>query len=194
MSEPLKITGSGGGGSGNSKGGGGGTGATEAPNSLKSNSIARIVELLGEGEIVGLVNGAQSIYFDQTPLMNADGSSNFGGLFTYNTNTGQYEPILSGTVPSGSFVWYNGVSWDQRVGLPDQAVISGFAQSETVTDVSQQIKYSIGPIVRTIEDTNVNYVKVIVRVPNLSNLDTTTGDLNGYSVSWTVEVRPYGGS
>lgn len=40
----------------------------EAPDSLVSVAQARIVDLLGEGEIFGLVNGAASIYLDETPL------------------------------------------------------------------------------------------------------------------------------
>ena len=53
-----EITGSGGGGG---KGGGGGGGsprpAVEAVNTLRSASTARIIDMLGEGPIVGLVNG-----------------------------------------------------------------------------------------------------------------------------------------
>lgn len=40
----------------------------EAPDSLHSNAYARILDLVSEGEIYGLVNGSSSIFLDETPL------------------------------------------------------------------------------------------------------------------------------
>ena len=56
MTDLLKMTaeGAGGGGKGGGGGGGGG-GATEEPNTLRSRSVARIIDVLGEGEIVASV-------------------------------------------------------------------------------------------------------------------------------------------
>src|SRR5690625_4507338 len=39
----------------------------EAPDSLVSIAYARLLDLVSEGEIEGLVNGAASIYLDETP-------------------------------------------------------------------------------------------------------------------------------
>ena len=39
----------------------------EAPDSLVSIAYARLIDLISEGEIEGLVNGAASIYLDETP-------------------------------------------------------------------------------------------------------------------------------
>lgn len=39
----------------------------EAPDSLVSIAYARLVDLVSEGEIEGLVNGESSIYLDETP-------------------------------------------------------------------------------------------------------------------------------
>ena len=39
----------------------------EAPDSLIGIEIARLVDLVSEGEIFGLVNGASSILLDETP-------------------------------------------------------------------------------------------------------------------------------
>lgn len=47
--------------------------ATEARDSLRSTSYARVLDLVCEGEIEGLVNGLQSVYLDGTPVQNADG-------------------------------------------------------------------------------------------------------------------------
>jgi predicted phage tail protein len=49
----------------------------EADDTLKSTQRADIVDLLGEGQIGGLVNGLKSIYLDGVPVENADGSRNF---------------------------------------------------------------------------------------------------------------------
>jgi predicted phage tail protein len=68
-----------------SKGGGGGgkggqsEGAKEAPNTLQSKSTVRVVEALSEGPIGGFVNTQallNSIYFDDTPVMGPNGSTN----------------------------------------------------------------------------------------------------------------------
>ena len=70
------IKGSGGGGG---KGGGGGSSrvAQEAPDSLRSIQYANFIDLVSEGEIEGLVNDLKSVYLDETPLQNDDGSYNF---------------------------------------------------------------------------------------------------------------------
>lgn len=74
----------------------------ESPDSLINTSYANILDGISEGPIVGLVNGAQSIYLDQTPLAGADGSFNFSG-----------------------------VTWEQRYGEHDQDYITGFPSVES---------------------------------------------------------------
>ena len=44
----------------------------EDPNTLRSKSRGRIIDLLCHGPIVGLVDGLKSIYLDDTPLQNVD--------------------------------------------------------------------------------------------------------------------------
>lgn len=79
------------------KGKGGGGGArqpVEAADSLHSTSYARVLDLLSEGEIEGLVNDLRSIYLDGTPLANADGSLNFAGVTAdFRSGTQTQEPI-----------------------------------------------------------------------------------------------------
>jgi len=75
-SNPL-IIGSGGGGK---SGGGSARVAQEAADSLRSKAYARVVDLVCEGEIEGLVQGLQSVFLDDTPIQNADGSYNFSGV------------------------------------------------------------------------------------------------------------------
>ncbi|MDR5646707.1 hypothetical protein, partial [Burkholderia cenocepacia] len=63
-----------------SKGGGGGSSPVEADDTLSSTAYAQILDLLGEGPIAGFPDNltpAQCVYFNDTPLQNADGSYNF---------------------------------------------------------------------------------------------------------------------
>jgi predicted phage tail protein len=155
------IRGSGGGGGK----GGGGSGST-ADDTLRSSTKVYLVEALGEGPIVGLVNGANSIYFDDTPLENVDGKKNFVG-----------------------------VTWDQRTGLPDQSPISdgGPAQTSTPFSVETQVKRSV-PVIRTIDDPNAATVQVIIRIPALVLADQNTGDVTGTSVTYQIDRRAAGGN
>jgi predicted phage tail protein len=98
MSDELKLKptalavaqvyrGSGGGGKG---GGGSGSSrvAQEDPDTLQSRQNAKILDLLGEGEWEGLVNGLQSVFLEGTPIIAADGSENFPGVqFDFRTGT-----------------------------------------------------------------------------------------------------------
>ncbi len=151
------------GGGGKGSGGGGGTGAVEDPNTLQSKATARILDILGEGEIVGLVEGGKSIFLNDTPLIAADGSENF-----------------------------KGVTWTQRFGLPVQPHIDGFAAAETAIGVGIEVTAD-APVTRTITDPDADAARVIIRLPALTEQDPKTGDLHGSRVEIIIAVRPQGG-
>jgi len=153
---PFGIVGAGG---GKKKSGG----ATEQPNSLHSKQIARIVDLLSEGPIVGPVNGAKSIYFDGVPIISPDGTSNF-------TN---YSIVGAG-------------------GWPDQDVLKGFAQQQAETGVGAQVKKPT-PITRTIINGDVDRARITVSVPALQIVNTSSGDIRGTSVVFDVFLQSNGG-
>ena len=138
--------------------GGGGSSFKESANNLRSKSTARIVGIVSAGPIKGLVNGEESIYFDNTPLKNGDG--------TYN---------------------HTGVTWDMRLGYPDQEHLPGFAAIERERSVGQQLKYN-APIVRTIDDPSVNGVRIKLGLDALSYLYEKKNHLQGTSVSFAVDV------
>lgn len=145
------------------KGGGGGRAAQEAPNTLQSKAVARLIDILGEGEIKGLVNGPQSIFFDDTPLQNADGSYNFSG-----------------------------VSWDMRLGTPAQNYMPGFSQVESSLSVNTEVFFD-RPVTREINNTDLDAVKVIVRLPALFSQNTTNGDTGPANVAIAIEMSSGGG-
>lgn len=74
-------------------------GAKEAKNTLRSRTTARVVDLLGEGEIE-VIGGRQGVYLEKTQLEMANGKNNFQGVrVTFMTGTvGQsYIPGIRGT-------------------------------------------------------------------------------------------------
>lgn len=155
------IRGAGGGG----KGGGSQRTPVESPNTLQSRSTARIIDLISEGEIAGLVNGAQSIYFDDTPLQNSDGTYNF-----------------------------QHVSWDYRLGTPSQEYMSGFPSIETEIEVGVRVLQAT-PVVRSVTDTNMDAVRVTLRIPALNQLINSgdeAGDLRGTTVQIAVDIKTSG--
>lgn len=100
----------------------------EDPNSLRSKATARVIDLLCEGEIDGLVNGEESIYLDEIPLKT-------GG--TYN---------------------YSGVTTWERVGTPTQSYIPHFKDIESNFPVSVQLLAGISniqPISADVDDVRV---------------------------------------
>jgi predicted phage tail protein len=155
------IRGAGGGGG---KKGGGGSGSN-APNSLRSKARARMVEVISEGPIVGLVDGERSIYFDQTAVKNADGSYNF-----------------------------DNVIWEEHKGNPDETAFKGQSAVETSVQVDVPVKNATGPVQRTIVDQNVDALRVIVRVDSLYKVDKKSGRLKTNTLEYKVEVRGNAGT
>lgn len=158
----LEIYGSGGGGG---KGGGKSAPARiaqEDPDTLKSNAVARIIDVISEGEINGLVDGAKSVYLDNTPLQNADGTFNF-----------------------------NGIHVDNRVGLVNQSYMPGFSDVESTTTVNTQVTQEQS-VTRQVTNTDADAVRVTIQVPVLTFQNTENGDLTGSSVDIAIDVRRAG--
>ncbi|MQA53742.1 host specificity protein J [Pseudomonas piscis] len=138
--------------------------AVEAPDSLQSTAYARMLDLVSEGEIQGLVAGERSVYLDETPLANADGSRNFSG-----------------------------VSLDVRTGSQDQQHIPGFPAVESEIAVGVELK-SDQPWTRAITNLQLSAVRVRLSVPRLSQTNTSNGDTNGYTVRYRIELSTNGGA
>ncbi|WP_252590598.1 TipJ family phage tail tip protein [Actinobacillus pleuropneumoniae] len=109
----------------------------EAPESGRSAQRVKIVEIISEGEIGGLVDGLKSIYLDNTPIQNSDGSYNF-------TN----------------------VQSEGRTGTQDQDVMSDFDTTEKEIAVSAEVKKTT-PLTRTVTDANVTRLRLTLGVQSL---------------------------
>ncbi len=151
---PPGATGKGGGG----KGGGGGGGGIQAPNTLESKAIVTILDIISEGPITGIVNGPQGIYFNNTPLMNPDGSWNF-----------------------------RGVRFKYLFGNPEQAALSGFPSATEDVVVNTRCFYS-DPLVQQLQSTTASQARVTIELPALLATNTQNGDVNPSTLNLMIEV------
>lgn len=158
MSQLIEIQGAGGGGAKAPRQ------PVESPDSLRSISYAKIIDLIGEGEIRGLVDGYRSIYLNGTPLQSADGAFNF-----------------------------QNVSVDTRSGTQDQTYIPGFPSVENEVGVEVELR-SDAPVVRSVSGSDLSAIRVRLAVPVLQKTDTTNGDTVGYSISYAIDISVDGGA
>lgn len=156
----MLIRGAGGGKSGSSSQ----TTPTEAPNTLRSRSLARLIDLVSEGEIEGFVGGLKGVYFDDTPMQNEDGSFNF-----------------------------TGITIDARYGTPDQPSIPGFPAVESIFAVGAEVK-NVAPVVRAISNPDATAALVTIRLDGLQSVDTSTGNINPATVQIAIDVQLDGGA
>jgi predicted phage tail protein len=113
----------------------------EATDTLRSVQTARIIDLVSEGPIEGLIDGKKSVFFDDIPLQNADGSENFTGAVV-----------------------------ESRNGTFNQAVFQNVNFTERSFDVGIEVKHGDEPS-RVVYDENVDVVVFRVGVNGLSFRD-----------------------
>lgn len=133
----------------------------DAANTLRSISTARILDLVSEGEIVGLVDGTKSVYFDDTPLVDQSGRVNY-----------QNVTVLS------------------RHGLPDQTPIPGFSSVESELLSSSLQVVNATPVVQTVSDLSATRARVTARISQLWAANATTGHVTRHSLKIKIEVKP----
>jgi predicted phage tail protein len=104
---------------------------------LRSRAYANITDLVSEGEIEGLVDGARSIYLNGTPLQNPDGSYNFTGL-----------------------------SVQARPGTNEQTYIAGTPGVESENSVNTEFTNATS-VTRTISNQDVDAVRLTLSVQAL---------------------------
>ena len=144
----TQIIGSGGGGGGKGGGGGGSTPTTEA-DSLDSRSYASVLDLISEGEIEGLKNNSlQSIFLNNTPIQNSDGTYNFENVrYGLREGTSNQTVIGSGTDEPSFDNAETTVQSEES--LPAQIVNNtGYWIKEHNFSLNQYIKKTISDVVR----------------------------------------------
>ncbi|MGA6513254.1 phage tail tip fiber protein, partial [Klebsiella sp. K796] len=121
-------------------------------------AMASVLDLLGEGVIGGLIDGAKSIFLNDTPLQNSDNSYNFSG-----------------------------VTWWFRDGSQDQSVIDGFDFIETPKSVGRQLKQT-SQVNVSLDSADSDRVRVVMKFPSLRSIDKKSGDTNGTTVQFKFQI------
>lgn len=109
----------------------------EAKESGRSKQRIKIVEVLSEGEIEGLVDGLKSVYLDKTPIEAKDGS-----------------------------YYFKNVEIEGREGTQTQEVMQGFQAVEKEISVATEITKRTA-LTRTVTDANVNRLRLTLGVQAL---------------------------
>jgi hypothetical protein len=145
----VLTAGAGGGGFGKGGGGGAARTPTTARDGLDSRQYAELIDLISEGEIQGLKDGFKSIYLDNTPLQNPDGTYNFQNVTVYTRN-----------------------------GTQNQDAIPFAGEIEDERGVGVTVRND-GPVTRTITDSQTDAVRITISVPRLefiTNEGDTVGE------------------
>ena len=159
MTQTKYVQGAGGGG----KGGGGAHTPTEADDTLQSIQFANVLDLVSEGEIQGLDDGNKSIFLDNTPVQNADGSNNFSGYTVVTRNGTQAQNHIPGDFGSTQV---------------ERAVNIEVTNSTSVT--------------RNVLGTDVDRLRVTLTVPSLQKVEDD-GDIVGHTVDIKIQIQYDGG-
>lgn len=151
------------------KGGKGGGGSTRTPtedqDNLHSIAYASVIDLVSAGPIHGFVDQfhpLRSVYLDNTPIQNEDGSLNF-----------------------------QDVQLEFRAGTQDQRYIPGFPSAESTASVNVELR-SDQPFTRAIQNVHISGVRVGLSVRGLKQQSTETGDISGYRVEYVIELSTDG--
>ncbi|WAS56191.1 phage tail protein [Burkholderia ambifaria] len=150
--------------SGAKGGGGGGGGGGESPDSLHSIARAKVLDIISDGPIVGLVKGMQSAFLDGTPIQNSDGSVNVQNY-----------------------------SVDLRTGTLDQEYMAGFPAVERESAIGVPLT-SDAPWVRQVQNTQLTAIRIRFGVPALQKSDPSTGVFGyrvEYAIDLSVDGGSY---
>lgn len=190
MEEQLIAGAGGGGGGGGGKGGGGGGGggtANVTKDNLDSRQVARIIDLLGEGEIAGFpsarnyspgttaYNNAllKDVFFNNTPVLREGADPNNVQASDYNFDT-------------------TGAVFEFRTGTQNQDYTANVGDANQRTyQVSTKVTNS-SPVTRSITDTDVNSVRVTIGTPALQ-IFKNNGDVEGAKIQYEIRVSYSGG-
>jgi predicted phage tail protein len=144
--------------------GGGKSGGSESPNTLKSSSFAKVLDLLCEGEIEGLVGGDAGIYINDIPLVNSAGGKNYEN---YNYN------ILQGTQAQG--------------------YLSDFANVQSERGIQNSVVKKNLPVYEKLVSKELDAVRVTVGTPYLTTSDDE-GNVTGGSIVYKVSISDDNGA
>ena len=148
----------------------------EQPDTLQSTQIVTIVDAISEGPIEGLVDGDKSIALNYTPLRTPEGT-----------------------------LTYQNVSWDSRLGTPDQEAYTDIpgaeAEQSVGVEVTNLFPKKVGPgsgsVTRQMSNTNATDVRITLMVQGLYEQKLSgdnVGDTVAASVSYRIQIKNKNGA
>jgi predicted phage tail protein len=135
---------------------------SEDANTLRSQSNAVILDMLGEGPWEEFINGnidLSHVKLDDVPCKNTDGTDNFKDLVV-----------------------------QCRPGTLTQTHMQLSATTEAQETVNVKL-YKDTPIERVVDGDSIDIIRVSVVTPSLNKTDTTTGQVSGSFVTYKVEYN-----
>ena len=168
MTQTKYIQGAGGGG----KGGGGSRTPTEADDTLQSIQFASVLDLISEGEIQGLDDGNKSIFLDDVPIENADGTNNFSGFTVVTRNGTQTQNHIPGDFGANS--------------VPRSVDV------EITNATGDNAGAEAGAVTASVQGQNVDRLRVTILLESLQKIEDD-GDIVGNSVEIKIQINYNGG-
>ena len=164
----------------------GGSGGSESPDTLVTNETIQILHAIGEGEVNLYTGDGQSIFLNNVPLENSDGSYNFGAW-----NQTDNEDVLY----TGGGKTY----WEWRSGTPSQTVMNNpaFPSASQIYSVDAEVLGGTtvpdlppAPVVYEVAEATTDYCLIDIQFPNgIVNVDGQ-GNIVGDTVEFTLSVKP----
>lgn len=140
---------------------------TEEDDTGRSTSRAFVLEAISEGVIEGLISGRKSIYFENTPLQNADNSLNFKD-FKFKFRKGSANQSL--------------ITW----GDSDESDIS------SERGVNVEVKKQTGAVTRTIVNNELDAIRVRLALTLVKYEDD--GDVTGTDLDFRILIKQGAGA
>jgi predicted phage tail protein len=189
MEKRLIAGAGGGGGGGGGKGGGGGGGgsANVTRDNLDSRQVARIIDLLGEGEIEGFPSAKdyavgttnynvamlKDVYLNNTPILRGDADPT-------NAQASDYNFDITNAV------------FEFRTGTQNQTYTQNVGDANQSTTLVNTKVTQASAVTRSITDTDVNAVRVTIGTPALQKFKNN-GDVEGAVIQYRIQTSYSGG-
>lgn len=169
--------------------GGGGGKRSDGVSGVSSDHV-KITLGICEGEIEGIAGNAKGVYFDRTPLQNADGTFNFKDEENQNNNPGGLAGIFFNLFGGGAVNTDSAVDFYYTTGSlsGDNPVPGAFQQTEVVESVGVEVTKAL-PVTRTVNTTGLVIDRIQVRIQLALQEFSDKGNPQKSSISFKIYLN-----